>query len=80
MGPYKRRKDHTEAIELCTGASLDTRFIDYLSSNRRICPDPQTGSCWKPALREHQMRDELFQLVKKNRGPLERGGVGLISN
>lgn len=68
MGPCKRRHDHSQAYQLCTGASTSMSFIDYLKSNRRICPDPQTGSCWKPALLEQQMREELFELVRKSRG------------
>lgn len=80
MGPCKRRNDPTQAYELCSGASIGMSFIDYLNSTRRICPDPQTGSCWKPALREHEMRDELMQLVRKSRGRLEQDRVAPALN
>jgi hypothetical protein len=67
MGPCKRRKDHTQPYRVCTGSSVNVSFAAYLMSNQRVCPDPETGSCWKPALTEIEMRDELFELVRKMR-------------
>lgn len=63
-GPCKRRKDPTRPYVLCAGASLDVNFLNHVRSNRRICPEPETGSCWKPALTENDMREELLELVR----------------
>lgn len=67
MGPCGRRKDLSEPYQLCSGRSLYVNFFGYLESNQRVCPDPETGSCWKPSLTVNQMRLELFELVKKMR-------------
>jgi hypothetical protein len=56
-----------ETRQPCEGTSINVSFFRYVKSNQRICRDPDTGSCWKPALTEAQMREELTELVKKMR-------------
>lgn len=68
MGPCRRRKDPSQPHQFCAGASVLVNFVGYLKSNQRICPEPETGSCWKPALSDEQMREELFELVRQKRG------------
>jgi hypothetical protein len=65
MGSCKR--DRVEPYALCEGASRDVSFVSQAQSNRRICPEAATNSCWKPALTSDQMREELFDLLNRKR-------------
>jgi hypothetical protein len=67
MGPCKHRGHQAQPYALCAGASLNVSFASQAQSNRRICPEAVTNSCWKPALTKNQMREELFDLVDRNR-------------
>jgi hypothetical protein len=67
MTPCTHRKELPQPQATCAGSSPNVGFLRYLKSNQRVCPDPATGSCWKPALSEEQMREELLQLVGKLR-------------
>jgi hypothetical protein len=61
------RNEASQPQTMCAGSSPNVGFLRYLKSNRRVCPDPATGSCWKPALSEDQMRAELLHLVGRLR-------------
>jgi hypothetical protein len=67
MSPCTSRQEAAQVEALCPGSSLTINFFDYLKGNQRVCPHPSTGDCFKPARTEDEMRDELFQLVKKMR-------------
>jgi len=67
MGSCKRSTDQLEPYALCDGASRDVSFVSQAQSNRRICPEAVTNSCWKPALTSDQMREELFSLLNRKR-------------
>lgn len=67
MKPCAAPPELPQAAPTCAGASPNIGFLRYLKSNQRVCPDPATGSCWKPALSEDQMREELLHLVGKLR-------------
>jgi hypothetical protein len=67
MGSCKRSSGQVESYALCEGASRDVSFVSQAGSNRRICPEAVTNSCWKPALTSDQMRKELFDLLNRKR-------------
>ena len=67
MGSCKRSSDQVEPYVLCEGASLNVSFLKQAESNRRICPEAVTHSCWKPALTNDQIREELFDLLDRKR-------------
>ena len=67
MGSCKRSSDQVEPVALCEGASRNLGFAAQAESNRRICPDAVTESCWKPALTKERMREELLGLLDRKR-------------
>lgn len=67
MGSCKRSSYQVEPYALCEGASLNVSFLSQAESNRRICPEAVTNSCWKPALTKDQMREELLDLLNRKR-------------
>jgi hypothetical protein len=67
MGSCKRSSDQVETVALCEGASRNVGFATQAESNRRICPEAITESCWKPALTKERMREELLDLLDRRR-------------
>jgi hypothetical protein len=79
MGSCKRSSDQVDPIALCEGASRDASFVSQAESNRRICPEAVTESCWKPALTKDQMREELFDLLNRKRQTEQSARAGQLS-
>ncbi|HTS51851.1 MAG TPA: hypothetical protein VMH26_01140 [Burkholderiales bacterium] len=78
-GPCARHRQQGQLYVLCAGASLNMSFSTQSQSNRRICPEPVTNSCWKPALTKDEMRKELLKLVNRKRAVEREASTPLMS-
>src|SRR5689334_3406512 len=79
MGSCKRSSDQVEPYTLCEGAARDVSFATQAESNRRICPEAGTESCWKPALTKQRMREELVDLLNRKRQTEQSARAGQMS-
>jgi hypothetical protein len=64
---YQSTMSSCAKSELCAGASLAMATWDYFASDRRICKDLLSGSCAKSVLKEHDVRQELLELLEFKR-------------
>jgi hypothetical protein len=79
MRACKPPEHQVGAYVLCAGASLNVSFVGQAQSNRRICPEAVTNSCWKPALTKDQMRAELLDLLDRRSHAQRPGRPGQLT-
>lgn len=60
---YQSTMSSCAKSELCEGASLGIAAWEYMVNDKRICKHLITGSCAKEVLNEHDVRQELLNLL-----------------